>query len=218
MQATSQIVSLNQWTLRMRLPDAAGPHPVILLLHGLTGDENSMWFFAPRLPSHYLLIAPRGIYPVQPSGYSWRLFPAEAARTLPVLEDFRSAVAALYALLTPQNFPDADFSHLHLMGFSQGAALSYAFALSYPGRIQSVAALAGFAPAGTEALIKTQPLLDKPVFIAHGLRDETISIQLARQARQLMQQAGADVCYCEDDVGHKVGVRCFPALDAFYPA
>ncbi|MFZ6028428.1 MAG: alpha/beta hydrolase [Chloroflexota bacterium] len=206
---------LGSWVLRMRRPDEVGPYAVVVLLHGLTGDENSMWFFAPRLPDTCLLIAPRAIYPIS-GGYSWRAVDTLPPSSLPSLDDFQAAVDALSDLLSPANFPVADFSRLHLVGFSQGAALAYAFSLLYPERITSLVAMAGFVPAGAETFTAGRPLQGKRLLIAHGRRDETIPVSLAHQARDVMQSAGADVTYCEDDVGHKMGMKCLPALENFF--
>lgn len=209
-------LAIKAWTIRLRRPDEVGPYPVIVLLHGLAGNENSMWFFAPRLPKDHLLIAPRAIHPVPTGGYSWRAHEPERPRFLPSLEDFRHSLEALDSLLSPTNFPVADFSRLHLVGFSQGAALSYAFALLHPQRVTSLVAMAGFIPPGAEGLASGRPLQGKRALIAHGSRDETIPVSLAHQARDWMQTAGADVSYCEDQVGHKMGLKCLPALESFF--
>jgi hypothetical protein len=46
----------------------------MLLIHGLTGDENSMWIFARNLSAEYWMIAPRAPHASQMAqgGYSWR--------------------------------------------------------------------------------------------------------------------------------------------------
>jgi hypothetical protein len=46
----------------MREPEDTGPHPVMALIHGWTGDEF-MWIFANRLPKDQLLIAPAACMP-----------------------------------------------------------------------------------------------------------------------------------------------------------
>lgn len=199
--------------LRQRLPEAPGPHPLILLLHGWTGDENAMWVFAGRLPANALLVAPRGLYPTPLGGYGWQ--PA-LGRAWPDLEDFRPAMEALWGLLSPQNFPTADGGAIRLVGFSQGAALAYSLALAYPHRVDALAGLSGFAPGGVEQLIQAQPLAGKACFMAHGRRDELAPVERARQARQLLLAAGARVTYCEDDVGHKLSASCFRGLEKFF--
>ena len=68
----AEMRQLDGWVLRQRTPEGPGPHPLMLLLHGWTGDENAMWIFANRLPKNVLLVAPRGIYPTALGGYSWQ--------------------------------------------------------------------------------------------------------------------------------------------------
>ena len=55
-------MTIGSWVIRTREPSTLGSHPVILMLHGLTGDENSMWVFAPRISEEYLIITIRGPY------------------------------------------------------------------------------------------------------------------------------------------------------------
>lgn len=204
---------VSGWTLRQRLPPGPGPHPLFLLLHGWTGDENAMWVFAARLPKDALLVAPRAPYAATLGGYSWQ---PSLGRTWPDLEDFRPAMQALWELLAPQNFPSADLSQIHLVGFSQGAALAYSLALAYPERVGAFAGLSGFAPGGVQALVETRPLRGKLGFMAHGAQDELVPLARARHAYQLLQQAGAQVTFCEDDVGHKLSAACFRGLERFF--
>ena len=71
MELETRTIEINDWVLRVREPEGDGPHPVVLLIHGWTGDENSMWIFASRLPEHYLLIALRGLHEAPIGVYSW---------------------------------------------------------------------------------------------------------------------------------------------------
>jgi phospholipase/carboxylesterase len=59
-------------------------------------------------------------------------------------------------------------------------------------------------------------LKGKPVFVAHGTRDETVTIESARASIEILEQAGAQVTFCEDDVGHKVSAGCLRALKDFF--
>jgi phospholipase/carboxylesterase len=209
-------VSLDGWTLRIRTAGNVLRPPVYLLLHGWTGDESVMWVFANRLPANYLLIAPRGPYLAVLGGYSWQ---AETTRRLPELADLASTVDALDGLLTSlQNVPpfsEADFSQVHLMGFSQGAALAYAYSLLRPERVRTIIGLAGFMPGKANEAVASRPLQDRPVFVAHGSQDAIVPVARARQSVELLERAGARVIYCEDDVGHKLGASCFRGMEAF---
>ena len=204
---------LKGWLLRERIPQGDGPHPLILMLHGWTGDEDAMWVFASRLPSNAMLVAPRGLYPAPMGGFSWQ---PQMAKLWPWVDDFNPAVEALLELLTDENFPQADFSQLRLLGFSQGAALAFTFALTYPEQVRSFAGLSGFLPDGVQPLVNQLPLEGKNAFLAHGTQDQLVPVARARQAAQLLGQAGARVSYCEDDVGHKLSSSCFKGLKFFF--
>lgn len=206
-------MQVGDWVLRTRVPVGEGPFPVILMLHGWTGDENSMQVFVSRLPKAALLIMPRGLFAASAGGYSW--YP-ETARLWPGLDAFRPAIDRLPDLLSSAVFPQGDFSHLHLLGFSQGAALSYAFVVFQPEQVASVAGLAGFMPEGAEAWAGSGRLAGLPAFIAHGTQDSIVPVGRARQAAAVLRQAGAAVTYCEDEVGHKLSANCFRSLQVFY--
>ena len=194
-------------------PDSPGPHPVFLLLHGLTGDERSMWVFTARLPKGSLLIAPRGIYNARPKGYSWSS--AEQKGWSRII-DFYNAFDSLSRLFSPQNFPEADFTRLNLVGFSQGAALALSLLLLHPELIQSAAGLSGFLPEGSEGLAVSHPLSGKRIFLAHGTLDKQVPIAMGRRVAEILELAGAIVTYCEDEVDHKLSASCFRGLEAFF--
>jgi phospholipase/carboxylesterase len=210
---SANIIKINQWIIRVRIPAGSGPHPVLVLLHGLTGDENSMWVFSGRLPERFMLIAPRALYPSSLGGYGWV---PPFYRSEPVVEDFRPAIRDLNDLLNPAKFPRGDFNQIHLMGFSQGAALGYAYTFLQPDRVTSLAGLSGFLPEGVESLAGDRPLEGKPIFVAHGTLDEMVPVERSRQAVEVLERAGAKVIYCEDDVGHKLSAGCFRGLDGFF--
>jgi phospholipase/carboxylesterase len=210
---TVETIEIASWVVRLRQPGGQGPHPVALLLHGWTGDEKVMWVFAPRLSKKALLVAPRGLYGTPLGGYGWH---DHQLGLWPKVSDFRPAVDALLDLMRPQNFTDADLSRMHLVGFSQGAALGFAFGLMYPERVASITALSGFFPEAAESFIAESPLAGIPVFLAHGARDEIVVVDKARHAVAMLKTAGAEVLYCEDDVGHKLSVSCFESLEHFH--
>lgn len=102
------------------------------------------------------------------------------------------------------------------MGFSQGAALTCALAMLHPERIRRAGVLSGFVPAESESLIAERPLNGKPFFVAHGTTDDMVDIEYARRSVRMLEAAGASVTFCEDSVGHRVGLKCMHTLDEFF--
>ena len=214
-RSETQLVTFQNWTLRVRSSAAERPR-LLFLLHGWTGDENSMWVFMRNFPADYWIVAPRAPYAAQPSGYSWRP-PQAGPHQRPGLENLRPAVESLLSLAdayAAQNKLDA--CQLDLIGFSQGAALVNVTALLHPERVRRVGVLAGFAPPEAESLVEKRPLNGKPFFVAHGTQDEMVDIEDARRSVELLKLAGAQVTFCEDEVGHKLSVNCLRALETFF--
>jgi predicted esterase len=75
--------------------------------------------------------------------------------------------------------------------------------------------LAGFVPAGLDDYIAQKPLTGKNIFVAHGTQDEMVPIDRARASMELLEQAGATITYCEDEVGHKLSSGCLRALETY---
>jgi predicted esterase len=188
----------------------------MLLIHGHTGDENSMWVFARNMPEYYWLVAPRAPQTAKSGGYSWRL-PRTSSYDQLGAEILESTAETIIQLVDEYSASvNVDASRFDVMGFSQGAAVCSVLAVLHPGRIRKAAMLAGFVPDGLEEGIARRSLQGKPFFVAHGTKDETVPIDRARASIALLEQAGAQVTYCEDDVGHKVSVACLRALQKFF--
>jgi phospholipase/carboxylesterase len=204
------------WTFRVS-PIVDDPSRILLLLHGWTGDENSMWAFTHNLSSSYSIIAPRAPHSAPPDkgGYSWReLKPGTWGS--PTLEELSIAANALVSLVDDWSASLSIASPtFDLAGFSQGGALASTIAALHPTRVDKVAVLSGFVPSGAESLLHSG-LLDKARFFwAHGTKDELISFERGRASVELLQSAGADVQLCQAEVGHRVSKECWRSLETF---
>lgn len=210
----TSLIQFNGWTLRVR-EAAAKPARLLLLLHGYTGDENSMWVFAKDLPRHYWMVAPRAPHPAEMRGYSWRpLQPGTFGR--PSLEELIPQAEALIRLVDEyQASAGIEAPDFDVMGFSQGGAMSNVLAFLYPQRIRKMGILAGFVPSGLDVYARNHPLEGKRVFVTHGTRDDMVPIDRARASVAVLEQAGAKIVYCEDEVGHKVSLNCLRALRSY---
>jgi phospholipase/carboxylesterase len=208
----TELIEFAGWTAKVRRT-GDGPGRLLLLIHGYTGDENSMWVFARGLPRRYEVLAPRAPHPAVPTGYSWQ--PPTAGRELE-LDGVRGVVQDLGALVDAysdhRNLPAKSFD---VMGFSQGGAVAIALGMLSKERIGRIAVLAGFAPANANSVARSRPLQGVRIFMAHGSKDELVDIEYARASARLLETAGAELTICEDEVGHKVSAGCLRGLQSF---
>lgn len=229
-ETDTELITFQGWTLRVR--PAANAKRLMVLIHGWTGDENSMWVFTHGFSSDYWLIAPRAPHVGDPSGYSWRpphpgtlrqrfdklnAAAQGSAFGKPSLETLKPATDSLISLVDAYSSSvGLDAKQFDLMGFSQGAAAAALLALLHPKRVHKLAVLAGFVPSGTEEIIAKRPLEGKQIFVAHGTKDELVPVERAHVSVELLERAGAKVIYCEDDVGHKISATCLRALESYF--
>jgi len=201
----------KSWIARIRLPSEK-PVASILLLHGWTGDEQSMWIFTRGLTS-YLIFAPRG--PVQAEeGYGWAS--QSQSGELASYSDFLQVTDRLIDWITPLTRTyQAEHLPVYLMGFSQGASLALILSIRFPDRFNRVAVLSGFLPAGSENFLKENSLSGITYFFAHGEKDDIIPFTLGRKAAAVISSAGAKVTFCDSDAGHKLDAQCFKNLYTF---
>lgn len=212
MNIETQLISFENWILRIRPPVGQPGKRILLMLHGWQGDENSMWIFANKFPADYWIVAPRAPHLAPQGGYSWSM----PGAGWPSVDLLRASAAALLDLL--ETWPRAnslDGSSVDVIGFSQGAAMAFALALLYPARVQKMAVLAGFAPDGAEQVLAPGRFNGKKLFVAHGAKDDKVPLAQARRTVQLLEQAGAQVDYCESNMAHKLSVDCLKALEAY---
>jgi phospholipase/carboxylesterase len=209
-----QLLTFKDWTFRL-LTSQAKLGRLLILLHGWMGDENSMWVFARRLAPNYSILAPRAPFPVAEGGYSWREI-KPGTWGMSSYEDIIPSAEALLAFVDGWSISiGIDAGQFDLMGFSQGAAMTYGLALLYPERVRRLAALSGFMPENAETQLATKRLSGKPIFVTHGRHDNLIPVEQARKAVALLKAAGAQVMYCESDAGHKVSKECLGKMEIF---
>ena len=199
---------------RYEMPNGPGPYPTAVMIHGRRGDEDVMWVFRKAIPRPWLVVAPRAMLADQ-GGYSWHVQPPGE---WPGIDAFHPAIDALTRFL--QALPrlyNADPDRTYLMGFSQGAAVSYATILRDPTLARGVAGLVGFAPRAAPEAVAGR-LAGKAVFMAAGAQDPVVPVSEAQRAAALLQAAGAEVDYREYPTEHKMTSAALDDLRQWFQA
>jgi phospholipase/carboxylesterase len=192
--------------------EAAG---LLVLFHGRGADEHDLVPLLDILdPEQRLLgVTPRGPLSLPPGGAHWyavhRIGYPDPGTFLPTYE---LASSWLDELAAETGIPP---ERTVLGGFSQGAVMTYALGLGR-GRPRPAALIAfsGFIPTveGWEADL-SPPLL--PVAIGHGTYDPVIEVGWGRQARDVLEAAGAHVVYRESPLPHAIDPRFAVELAPF---
>lgn len=210
----SQVLLLNDWVVRVRQPEGSDSHRIFLMLHGFTGNENSMTVFTRNLPGNAWIFSPRAPFPTNEGGYKW--IRSENGLSASLNEFLNSAFSLREALSGWKKTLGLPDHKIEIAGFSQGAVMALTYALNDPRQIHRVACLSGFLPHDTTNLIHGTPLAGIPIFLAHGTEDKTVSFDHAQQARVWLEQFGAQITVCDSPVGHRISATCFRSFEDFF--
>ena len=187
-------------------------NPLLLLLHGYGSNEEDLFSFAPELPDDSYVISVRAPYDLQPYGHAWYAihFDADenkfsdnvqAKKSVELIAGFIDEIIKQYPI---------DAKNVTLIGFSQGAILSYATALTYPEKISKVVALSGyFNQEILPEIIDTKAISHLKFFVSHGSVDQVIPVDWARKAKPALENLGLEVEYQEYPIGHGVSPKNF---------
>jgi phospholipase/carboxylesterase len=187
-------------------------NPLLVLLHGYGSNEEDLFSFAAQLPDEYIIVSARAPYSLPPYGNAWYAITFDND-----MNKFSDDVQAVQSRDLIVKFIDelveaypVDKEKITLIGFSQGAILSYAVALTYPQHINRVAALSGYLNMDIVGKdIHTKDLSKLKFFISHGTVDQVIPVEWARKAPEFLKTLGLQEEYHEYPVGHGVAPQNF---------
>ncbi len=208
----------REWPHRLR-PAAEGPDGAIVLLHGRGTDEFDLLPLLDALdPARRLVgLTPRAPLALAPGGAHWYVVRRVG---YPDRETFLASFRALSSWL--DSLPEqlgVPWERTVLGGFSMGAVMSYAAGLG-PDRPTpaGIMALSGFIPNVDGFELELERARGLSVAIAHGTADPVIPVELGRDARRRLEEAGAEVRYAESPVAHTVDPAILPGLRAWLEA
>jgi phospholipase/carboxylesterase len=201
----SGVVSADLDLLTHRRREPAGePAGALVLFHGRGADENDLYSLLDELdPEQRLLgVTPRGPLNLPPGGAHWYalggLGTPDRDTFMPTFERTTRWLDALAAETSISS------ERTVLGGFSQGTAMTYALGLARGRpRPAGLIALSGFVPTVEGLELDLDPPLP-PVAIGHGTYDPVIGAEWGRQAKELLDHAGADVLYREYPLPHTI--------------
>ncbi|WCM42844.1 alpha/beta fold hydrolase [Flavobacterium sp. CBA20B-1] len=193
-------------------------NPLIVLMHGYGSNEEDLFTFATELPDDYYVVSVQAPYQLPPYGFAWYAISFDA--DMNKFSDDNQAIASRDLLV---EFIDElvvkypiDTKNINLVGFSQGAILSYAIAVTYPEKINKVVALSGyFNPEIMTPKTDVSAYNHLKIFGSHGTVDQVIPVEWARKTTDFLKPFNISFEYKEYPVGHGVSPQNFYAFKKF---
>lgn len=202
---------------RIRRPlKEGGKTPILFLLHGYGSHEEDLYSFANYLPEEYLIISLRAPLTLGFGGYAWYSihFNEQQDKWSDDAEAKRAQEIILYNIDYHLEQFKLEGQKVSLLGFSQGAILSWAVGLSHPERIDKIIALSGYVNEDIFGYAK-EGLDQLRIFSSHGTEDPTLPVDWARKGIALVEKKDLKVEYKEYSAGHSINPENFADLLAW---
>ena len=194
------------------------PTRLLVLLHGVGGNETNLLGLGEAFADDALVVFPRGPLTLAPGQYGWfevafgpegpRIDFGQAQRSAQLLRDFIGQLQATHGV-APE--------HTVVAGFSQGGIMSASVGLTAPELVGGFAVLAGRILPEIEPFAGSQDALRRlDALVLHGRNDEKLPVTWAQRADTLLDRLGVPHQVVLHGGGHELPADAQAAFLAWY--
>lgn len=181
------------------------PYPCLFLLHGYGSNADDLFSFVDYFSKKLTVISLEAPLTTPFGGKAWYSIHFDAAQDK--WSDLKEAEKSLYAITQQLDYfiKEYDLNHkdIGLMGFSQGAILSWSLLLDHPEQFRRAICMSGY--------INTQ-LLSKNIdeyqnilaYASHGTNDQTIPYQWSETSVNKLRLNNPKISFNSYPDGHNV--------------
>jgi phospholipase/carboxylesterase len=201
----------------IRIETGPAPRASVIWMHGLGADGND---FVPIVQELDLDGTPdiRFVFPHAPTrpvsinnGYVMRAWydvkwgDLEGRSKQPDEAGVRASERSIVQLVEHECSRGIEAGRIVLAGFSQGGAMALQTGLRFPRKLAGIMALSCYLPFAESLEAEASPEnRNTPIFMAHGVQDGVIALQMATTSRDVLRQHGYEVEWHEYPMAHSV--------------
>ncbi len=198
----------------------------VIWMHGLGADGHDFESVVPHLDLAPGL-AVRFIFPHAPSipvtlnnGFvmpAWYdILSLELERRVDE-KQLRASSVAVSQLIARENERGIASARVVIAGFSQGGAVGFELALTYPERLAGLIALSTYF-ATRDSIVPHAANASLPVMIGHGSQDSMVDERFGKQSAERLRELGHPVEYHEYPIEHSVSMEEIKDIGRFISA
>ena len=188
-------------------------NPSIIFLHGYGSDENDLFSFAEYLPKKYTIISLRAPFETPMGGYCW--FSINFNNSNEKWSDHKQAYQSILNLESQIDFFIQKYNlepdQIDLLGFSQGAVLSWTLLLDFSIKINRAVCLSGYID---KSLLKEDIYSYREIiaYSSHGTNDPVIPFDWAKTSIESLKENNPNVVFNSFQDAHNVSQENFQSI------
>jgi phospholipase/carboxylesterase len=200
--------------------DFGGKPPLLIQLHGIGSNERDLFQFAELLDPRFLVLSVRAPLTLGPDSFAWFHVDFLPQGYVINAQELRASHETLLRFIGEAvEAYLADPERVYLVGFSQGASMSLAAALTHPEMVAGAAIMSGrLLPEVAPWFAPKEQVAGMPLLLVHGTGDEVIPIHYARQAREALANLPVNLTYHEYEMAHEVTPASLNEMLAWFTA
>jgi len=185
----------------------------IYLIHGYGADKNDLFSFAEHLPVNLTVIAMQAPLSLPFGGTAWYNIELENGNHISDVDQAKESVKKI------ENFIESsskeyglDTDNIFVLGFSQGAILSYSMVFNNPTKYKYVLPLSGFIMEDIMPNSFDKDYYHLDFYSAHGTMDGIIPIEKGRTVSTLLKKLNINHVYHEFAAAHTIAQKEFEEI------
>ena len=189
---------------------------VIIMFHGYGSNKNDLFSFAKFMNPNFLIISIQAPIQMDYNSYCW--WSLNLNNDMQLQMDVKEAKNSLNEL---NRFISADLSvkynfglnQVYLLGFSQGCMISYALSINFPKNYKKAVGLSGKIPHEIINFNEKFDYSNHNFFCSHGLNDQVIPIEIARESDRWFSEKNINHKYLEFESAHGINSENFEQMN-----
>lgn len=165
--------------------------PVMIMLHGYGSNEADLFDISKSLDERFITFSLRGPFAIPVEGYSWFSLDFLPQKQFKYnYKELKESKSKIFSFISNAcKAYKLDSTQIFIMGYSQGAIMSYDLAFSKPEKIKGVIALSGYIlPESKQLKTDAGKLMNVNFFIGHGDMDQVVDYKAAEEANKYLTE------------------------------
>ena len=189
---------------------------VIIMFHGYGSNKDDLFSFAKFMNPNFLIISIQGHIQMDYNSYCWWTLSLNNDMQLQMdVKEAKNSLNELNRFISEDLSAKYNFglNQVYLLGFSQGCMISYALSINFPKNYKKAVGLSGKIPHEIINFNEKFDYSNHNFFCSHGLNDQVIPIEFARESDRWFSEKNINHKYLEFDSAHGINSENFEQMN-----